>query len=538
MPLRTSAAAAAAAFDALPRDAAGAVPREALAAFVGAHFLPAGADAVAGPPPGWSEDPGLNFLPSVPPGPVRDAALTLHSLWPALCRRQPPPPRPPSSLIGTTGWTVVPGSRFRESYYWDAYWTVRGLLASGLVAAAAGVVSTLAQLAAAAGFVPNGARTYYAGRSQPPLLADAAAALLAGGGEEGRGAALAALPAAVADHGLWTRAPRLVRVRDAQGRVHELARYCAVAHAPRAEAWREDSAAAAGLPAAALPSLYTGIASACESGWDFSSRWLAGGVAGGGAAPCPAPGSATVRRALAHLVLPVDLNAILVRSERALGRLCAAAGDEGGAARWAAAADARWAAVEALLWCEAEQRWTDLSLAGVEAGAGGVFDAASLAASPFVSAACWAPLWAAPAPTPRTLAAVTSLASSGLVGAGGVATTPLETGEQWDGRNAWPPLQTILAEGCLACGGSRGASLACTIVASFVGNAAAGIGRDGCAREKYRADAAAGAPGGGGEYATQTGFGWTHGAVLCLLRRFGWPPEEGRAVAAGEAGDA
>lgn len=282
MPLRTTADAATAAFDALPRDGAGAVPKEALAAFVAAHFLPAGADAVAGPPPGWSEDPGPSFLPSVPAGPIRDAARTLHSLWPALCRRQPPPPRPPSSLLPTTGWTVVPGSRFRESYYWDGYWTLRGLLASGLDECAAGVVSTLAQLAARAGFVPNGARTYYAARSQPPLLADAAAALLAGGGAAGRAAALAAVPAAVADHALWTRDPRRVRVRDAEGRVHELARYCAVAAAPRAEAWREDTAAAAGLPPSALPDLYTGIASACESGWDFSSRWLAGGVAGGG----------------------------------------------------------------------------------------------------------------------------------------------------------------------------------------------------------------------------------------------------------------
>lgn len=225
-----------------------------------------------------------------------------------------------------------------------------------------------------------------------------------------------------------------------------------------------------------------------------------------------------------------------MRAERALATLCAAAGDARAAARYSAAADARWAAIESLLWCEQDERWTDLSLAGAEAGGGGVYE--SLPRSPRATAACWAPLWAAPAPSPRTAAAVASLAASRLVGPGGVATTAVESGEQWDGANAWPPLQAILAEGCLASGGPAGAELACTIVSAFVGNAAAGVAADGCAREKYRSDAAAGAPGGGGEYAAQTGFGWTHGVVLCLLRRFGWPPDAARAAAAGDAGDA
>jgi hypothetical protein len=39
---------------------------------------------------------------------------------------------------------------------------------------------------------------------------------------------------------------------------------------------------------------------------------------------------------------------------------------------------------------------------------------------------------------------------------GGIATSLAETGQQWDGRNAWPPLQAMLAEATAACCGDAG----------------------------------------------------------------------------------
>jgi len=52
----------------------------------------------------------------------------------------------------------------RECYYWDSYWVVRGLLASGLHAAAQGIVENLLHLLDQQGCVPNGARSYYLNR--------------------------------------------------------------------------------------------------------------------------------------------------------------------------------------------------------------------------------------------------------------------------------------------------------------------------------------------------------------------------------------
>jgi hypothetical protein len=56
------------------------------------------------------------------------------------------------------------GDRFRECYYWDSYWSLRGLLACGLLQPAAQLVDNLLHLLAAHGFVPNGARSYYLNR--------------------------------------------------------------------------------------------------------------------------------------------------------------------------------------------------------------------------------------------------------------------------------------------------------------------------------------------------------------------------------------
>lgn len=38
-----------------------------------------------------------------------------------------------STLLPLRKYFFVPGQRFRELYYWDTYWVVRGLLISGML---------------------------------------------------------------------------------------------------------------------------------------------------------------------------------------------------------------------------------------------------------------------------------------------------------------------------------------------------------------------------------------------------------------------
>ena len=59
---------------------------------------------------------------------------------------------------------------FQEMYYWDVYFTNVGLIKSGRLAQAKNNVDNMCYLINKFGFMPNGNRTYYLSRSQPPFL--------------------------------------------------------------------------------------------------------------------------------------------------------------------------------------------------------------------------------------------------------------------------------------------------------------------------------------------------------------------------------
>ncbi|MFT6899840.1 MAG: alpha,alpha-trehalase, partial [Paraglaciecola sp.] len=101
-------------------------------------------------------------------GPASSVANCIESLWPKLERPADKPDR--SSLVPLTHPYIVPGGRFREIYYWDSYFTALGLLASGRIALVKSMVCNFIELQDKFGFIPNGNRSYYHTRSQPPIL--------------------------------------------------------------------------------------------------------------------------------------------------------------------------------------------------------------------------------------------------------------------------------------------------------------------------------------------------------------------------------
>ena len=94
----------------------------------------------------------------------------IAALWPVLTRAADTPD-PHSSLIPLPEPYVVPGGRFREVYYWDSYFTMLGLVQSGRVDLVRDMLDNFANLIHAVGHIPNGNRTYYLSRSQPPFFA-------------------------------------------------------------------------------------------------------------------------------------------------------------------------------------------------------------------------------------------------------------------------------------------------------------------------------------------------------------------------------
>jgi len=510
---------------------------EQLSEFVASTFGAPGEGIEPWTPTDHEASPPL--LARLPAGPARRWAAALNDMWPALGRQlsaevRAHPERTTLLAVASRGF-VVPGGRFRECYYWDSHWVVLGLLAVGMRQTAAGMVANLLDAARLCGHVPNGLRSYYLNRSQPPLLTQMVAALLppsaASVGAEPAAAPLPtiggvplreALRVLDGEYAWWMargEGRSAVLLPAADGRPAALLnRYAVRAAGPRPESWREDVALAAGLDGGGAAALFSELASAAESGWDFSSRWLLDG--------------AELRSIRTSAVVPVELNAILYRNELALAALhtrCARRGEaeaeaaaHGEAAtQYAAAAAARLAAMDAWLWDEGVGAWLDLLWE-------------ERRPLPGLSAASFAPLWAGAHSERQAAAATAALRSSGLLLPGGVAATLVTSGQQWDFPNAWPPLQQMLVEGLDQCGAEGAAELAAELAARWLRSNLEGWAARGAMHEKYDATRP-GCCGGGGEYTAQVGFGWTNGAALWMLERYADHPLVRGLAAGGEA---
>jgi alpha,alpha-trehalase len=95
---------------------------------------------------------------------------------------------------------------------------------------------------------------------------------------------------------------------------------------------------------------------------------------------------------------------------------------------------------------------------------------------------------------------------------GGFVTTTFRTGQQWDAPNGWPPLEWMTIEGVRRYGDAMLANKAASAWLALNRRTYKTTGR---MMEKYDV-VDPDRPAGGGEYATQDGFGWTNGVALAL----------------------
>jgi alpha,alpha-trehalase len=268
-------------------------PNFSLPAFVMAHFRPPSGGPIVNPAP-----PGV-------------AVQTyIAGLWKEL-REQTggvDDIAPNSSLLTLPRPFVVPGGRFREMYYWDSYFTMLGLEADGRHDIAHDMVADFAYEIERYGHIPNGNRTYYLGRSQPPFFSKMVDLMAA---HDGESVYARYLPELEREYDYWMDgADRLARgqayrnvVRLPDGTI--LNRYWDARDVPRDESYREDilTALASKRPPA---DVYRNLRATAESGWDFSSRWLADGK--------------TLATVQTLSLLPVDLNSLLQHLELTLAR--------------------------------------------------------------------------------------------------------------------------------------------------------------------------------------------------------------------------
>ncbi|CAF4954130.1 unnamed protein product [Pieris macdunnoughi] len=476
--------------------------RDQLAGFLEQHFLD-GNELEQWRPPDFDPDPPV--LKQITDPKLREFAKNVIGFWDKLGRKVNPDVNTHSSqysFLYVPNGFIVPGGRFKELYYWDSFWIIRGLLICNMTQTAKGMIENLLYLVEKFGYIPNGSRVYYLGRSQPPMLA-----------------AMVAIYYAYTDDFAWLEKHLPTVEKELQywldkkkvtvevkGKHYVLLRYFAdrSGKGPRPESYFEDYTTAQTLEdAIKKEEFYAEMKSAAESGWDFSTRWFV-------TAGQDVIGKLTDVHA--SRILPVDLNAIFAGALELVGDFRNKLKDRREAKKWWSLAKYWRNAIENVMWDDADGVWYD-------------YDAQAKAPRRHFYPSCTAPLWAGAVEeydAPRYAGRLVRylLASGALDFPGGVPASILHSGEQWDYPNAWPPLQSILIGGLEASGNEEAQKLAHEQAVIWMRSNYLGYSTWKKMFEKYSA-VQPGHQGGGGEYEVQDGFGWTNGVVLELLQRYG-----------------
>jgi alpha,alpha-trehalase len=405
----------------------------------------------------------------------------IRTLWRVLSRA-PDLDVKGSSLLPLPYPYIIPGGRFREIYYWDSYFTMLGLRESGEEDMIENMARNFVFLTKSHGFIPNGNRVYYLSRSQAPCFALIVELIAERLGIE---ACAEYLPALKAEHDYWmdrTALPTAHVVKIGGDRI--LNRYYDQRDTPRPEAYAEDDA----LARRSLRNRGTvmrHVRAAAESGWDFSSRWLADGR--------------HIETIQTTDIVPVDLNCFLYQTEHTLSRAYESLGMTELSDQMALAAKRRKEAILRTCWSDSLGFFCD-------------YEIVTERVSECLSLAGVLPLFFNIA-TGEQAEKVMKIVKDRFLQEGGVTTTLQVSGQQWDSPNGWAPLHWFTIQGLENYGYH---DLAAEIARRWIRLNQKVYDRTGKLMEKYNvvdlnleAD--------GGEYPVQYGFGWTNGVLLKLM---------------------
>lgn len=418
--------------------------------------------------------------------PSKNAVEHITILWDVLTR-QPGTVTDSGTLIPIPKPYVVPGGRFREIYYWDSYFTMLGLRASGRWDLIENMVDNFSYLIDTLGFIPNGNRTYYLTRSQPPFYSLMVKLL-----EQEKGSAILERYSAQLqkEYDFWmTGTAELTHEKPALKRVVLLPdgsimnRYWDERATPRPESYIEDIEL---VNAHRLPEeRYRDIRAAAESGWDFSGRWF--------------KDHGNMSSIHTTEIIPIDLNALLYHHELLLAEAYQQTGNSVLQKKYLLLAEKRKQALQRYMWDERDGFFHD-------------YDFISKRQTHNKSLAAMFPLYFNMA-EPLQAYRVAGVIQRDFLKPGGVTTTLNNTHQQWDAPNGWAPLHWITIKGLE---NYQQNELAASIRERWIGVNLAVYKSSGKMVEKYNVyDLELEA--GGGEYPVQDGFGWTNGVLLILL---------------------
>ncbi|MCR4459296.1 alpha,alpha-trehalase [Pseudescherichia sp. L3] len=415
----------------------------------------------------------------------------IDQLWPVLTR-EPQDHIPWSSLLALPQAYIVPGGRFSETYYWDSYFTMLGLAESGRNDLLKCMADNFAWMIENYGHIPNGNRTYYLSRSQPPVFA----LMVELFEEDGVRGAKRYYEHLLMEYAFWMDGSESLNLNQAYRHAVRmpdgslLNRYWDDRDTPRDESWIEDveTAKHSGRPPSEV---YRDLRAGAESGWDYSSRWLRD----------------TQRLASIRTTqfIPIDLNAFLFKLESTIANLSGLKGDREGEAMFRQRASDRRAAVNRYLWDEEKGCYRDYDW---RRGEQALFSAASIV-----------PLYVGMV-THEQADRIAVAVRERLLTPGGMMATEYETGEQWDKPNGWAPLQWMAIQGFKLYGNDE---LGDQIAHSWLNTVNGFYQQHHKLIEKYHIASGTPREGGGGEYPLQDGFGWSNGVIRRLIGLYGEP---------------
>ncbi|RZC32475.1 trehalase-like [Asbolus verrucosus] len=466
--------------------------------FVNETFDPAGQEFEDWDPADWIKHP--KFVDAIQDEDFKKWALALNLVWKDLGRKMKKDVEYNTnqySIIWVPHPVIVPGGRFREFYYWDSYWIVQGLLLSEMYTTVKGMLENFLYIVDTYGHIPNGGRIYYLARSQPPLLIPMIKLYL--DITKDTHFIKDNINTMEKEFDYWiTKHNRTITL---DGVNYTLATYGDRSKGPRPESYSEDVESGSMFKDdEKKENFYSELKAAAESGWDFSSRWFITNATNKG----------NLTNTKVRSIVPVDLNSIIYWNAVLLSEFYGLLNNPSKVQYYDKIAKDWMEAVTAVLWHEEAGIWLD-------------YDISNSVKRDYFYPTNIAPLWTGcynhTDKNKIVKLVLKYLQNKNIMYPGGIPTTVEHTGEQWDYPNAWPPLQHMMIVGLNNTGNEVAQRLAFQIAENWVrSNYKAFKETDGMF-EKYDATVSGG-HGGGGEYETQLGFGWTNGIILELLDRY------------------
>ncbi|CAG7719280.1 unnamed protein product, partial [Allacma fusca] len=273
---------------------------------------------------------------------------------------------------------------------------------------------------------------------------------------------------------------------------------------PRPESYNEDFNLAENLTdSKSKDELYMHLKTAAESGIDFSSRWFL---------PQNASTSGLLQDCKARFVIPVDLNVLILRNAKLLEKFHKKLGNGNQTMFYSKIAKQWEETINVVFWNETQGSWFDYIDTDERKGHKTDFYPGNIL--PLILNL--------PTMTNKTQVVLEYLNRMGVLDyPGGIPSSLIHSGEQWDFPNAWAPHVHWFIEALEATGNEEASNIALETAQKWItNNYVTYKTHNNTMFEKYDVNKI-GRAGAGGEYDVVVGFGWSNGVLLDLLAKYG-----------------